>query len=180
MALRMKELMEKTGESKSTLLYYIKEGLLPEPQKPKPNLHLYDEKSVKIVRLIKYLQEHLSYSISQIKEIFALNNFNFDDDFELIINSLKIISNEQTKEINEIYKEIDDMQLNKTLIKEYEETAKELAKLEFEVGKELLNKHPNSHEKVYKLLFDVILTLKPYIFNQATIAEHKNRFKENS
>ena len=52
MALKMKELMLATGESKSTILYYVKEGLLPQPQKPKPNVHLYDESAVEILRLI--------------------------------------------------------------------------------------------------------------------------------
>ena len=92
MPLKMKELMQETGESKSTLLYYVKEGLLPQPQKPKPNVHLYHDNSVKIVKFIKYLQEHFSYSIAQIKEIFASNNFNFDDSFEMIIASLELLS----------------------------------------------------------------------------------------
>jgi len=50
MALKMKELIAQSGESKSTILYYVKEGLLPQPSKPKPNVHLYDESSVEILR----------------------------------------------------------------------------------------------------------------------------------
>ena len=63
MALKMKELMALSDESKSTILYYIKEGLLPEPSKPKPNVHLYDESCVQILKFIKYLQHNFSYSI---------------------------------------------------------------------------------------------------------------------
>jgi len=174
--IKMKELMEQTGESKSTLLYYVKEGLLPQPQKPKPNVHLYDEKSVKTVKFIKYLQEHLSYSISQIKEVFASNNFNFDDSFEMIISSLKVLSQNRDKEIEQILKKAKEFGLDDKLIQEYKNTAKKLAKLEFEAGRELLKTHPDSHEEVYKLLFDVILTLKPYILNQETIKEHRERF----
>lgn len=174
--IKMKELMEATGESKSTLLYYVKEGLLPPPQKPKPNLHLYDEKSIKIVKFIKYLQEELSYSISQIKEVFKTNNFNFDENFDLMSASLKALSQNKDKKIKEILKNAKEMGLDEKLISEYEKCAKSLAKLEFETGKKLLALHPDAPEKVYQLLFDVILTLKPYIFNQATIKEHKERF----
>ena len=62
------------------------------------------------------------------------------------------------------------------VLKSYVESAKELAKKEFDEGAKLLKTHPNSHEKIYKLLFDLILTLKPYIFNTQTIKEHKERF----
>ncbi len=109
MALKMKELTELTGESKSTILYYVKEGLLPEPQKPKPNVHLYDESSVQIVKFIKYLQNSFSYSISQIKSIFENNNFNFDNSFDAILDAIRALeggnmvllsSNEVKKELN--------------------------------------------------------------------------------
>ncbi len=92
MALKMKELMLKSGESKSTILYYVKEGLLPEPQKPKPNVHLYDEHAVEILRLIKYLQYNFSYSIAQIKAIFAENNFHENQSFDMMVNALELIS----------------------------------------------------------------------------------------
>ena len=95
MALKMKELMLKSGESKSTILYYIKEGLLPEPQKPKPNLHLYDESAVEILRFIKYLQHNFSYSISEIKAIFAQNNFRDVKSFGMMVNALALISGDK-------------------------------------------------------------------------------------
>ena len=176
MSLKMKELVEKSGESKSTILYYLKEGLLPQPQKPKSNVHLYDEKCIKIIGFIKYLQEHMHYSISQIKEIFSSNNFNFDDNFDLMINSLKLLNTKEKDEIERIKEDAKRLGLDTTLLNRYEDVAKELAKLEFEVGAKLLKENKASTEEVYKLLFDIILTLKPYIFNQATISEHKERF----
>lgn len=94
MHLKMKQLMEQTGESKSTILFYVKEGLLPEPKKPKPNLHLYDESCVNIIRFIKHLQSQFSYSIAQIKAIFQENRFNFDDDFSMMLSSLQMMSGE--------------------------------------------------------------------------------------
>ena len=80
--------MEQTGESKSTILFYVKEGLLPEPEKPKPNLHLYDERCVNIVKFIKYLQSQFSYSIAQIQTIFQENEFNFFDDVTLFADDV--------------------------------------------------------------------------------------------
>ncbi|HFU77877.1 MAG TPA: MerR family transcriptional regulator, partial [Epsilonproteobacteria bacterium] len=92
MAYKMKELMALSDESKSTILFYIKEGLLPEPQKPKPNVHLYDESCVQILKFIKYLQHSFSYSISEIKTIFKDNNFDLDGSFEMMVRSLEVIS----------------------------------------------------------------------------------------
>jgi len=91
MALKMKDLIERTGESKSTILYYLKEGLLPQPQKPKPNVHLYDESCVQRIRLIKYLQEQFGYSIAQIKEILKDNDFDFDGSFEALVAALSLL-----------------------------------------------------------------------------------------
>ena len=176
MSLKMKELVKQSGESKSTILYYAKEGLLPKPKKPKPNVHLYDKKCVKIIKFIKYLQEHMHYSISQIKEIFSSNNFNYDNNFDLMINSLKLLNSKEKDEIEKIKKDAKRLGLDEKLFEKYQNSAKELAKLEFEVGAKLLKENPSSTDEVYKLLFDTILTLKPYIFNHATIAEHKEKF----
>jgi DNA-binding transcriptional MerR regulator len=92
MPLKMKHLMEQAGESKSTILFYVKEGLLPEPKKPKPNLHLYDESCINIIKFIKYLQGQFSYSIAQIQAVFKENEFNFSDDFSMMLRSLQLMS----------------------------------------------------------------------------------------
>jgi len=92
MPLKMKDLMLQTSENKSTILYYVKEGLLPEPSKPKPNVHLYDESCVQIIKFIKYLQHNFSYSIAEIQRIFQDNNFDFDGSFEMMVRSLELIS----------------------------------------------------------------------------------------
>ncbi|CAA6811592.1 MAG: Transcriptional regulator, MerR family [uncultured Sulfurovum sp.] len=92
MSLKMKHLMEQTGERKSTILFYVKEGLLPEPQKPKPNLHLYDESCINIIKFIKYLQNQFSYTIAQIQEIFKENKFTFSDDFSMMLRSLELMA----------------------------------------------------------------------------------------
>ena len=58
--------------SKSTVLYYVKEGLLPEPVKDKPNFHLYDEYCVELLSFIKYLQSNFNATISQIKALLLI------------------------------------------------------------------------------------------------------------
>ena len=84
MLLKMKDLMSQSDESKSTILYYIKEGLLPEPSKPKTNVHLYDPSCIQILKFIKYLQHNFSYSIAEIKNIFQNNHFDFDGSFDMM------------------------------------------------------------------------------------------------
>lgn len=87
--LKMRELIEQTGEAKSTILYYVKEQLLPTPKKPKPNVHLYDESCVSIIKFIKYLQS-LNYTISDIKDIFKAAPVNKDPSFLMMAKALEI------------------------------------------------------------------------------------------
>ena len=212
MALKMKELVEQTGESKSTILFYLKEGLLPEPQKPKPNVHLYDETCVNIVKFIKYLQKKFSYTISEIQRIFNNNRFNFDNSFESLIQSIELIGTNSNKNYSkdeflkvasiseieldefidkgylirsqytdkelenvEILKRAKEANLDFSLVDAYVKYAKELAILENEVGYILLKDDTKAHNKRYELLFDLILNLKPYIFNGYTVKEHQKR-----
>jgi len=91
MAIKMNELVTLTDTAKSTILYYVKEGLLPEPQKPKPNLHLYDESCVEIIKFIKYLQNHFGSSIHELKVIMHEGNFSFERGFETVLETLDVL-----------------------------------------------------------------------------------------
>ena len=219
MELKMKELMAQSNESKSTILFYIKEGLLPQPLKPKPNVHLYDESCVQILKFIKYLQHNFSYSISEIQNIFHDNNFDFDGSFEMMVRSLELISGgrdnqwytkkefltllsidtkrlkiyqdkgylfERAKgfsskevEIAEILERAEALGLDCSLLDAYVSDAKVLAKKENEVGSNLLQNEQETHNARYELLFDLILTLKPYIFNLHTVQAHQNNIKKD-
>ena len=86
--LKMKDLIELTGESKSTILFYLKENLLPQPKKPKPNVHLYSQDCVNIIKFIKYLQT-LNYTISDIKELFKSVPLNKDSSFLMMVKALE-------------------------------------------------------------------------------------------
>ena len=219
MALKMKELMSLSNESKSTILYYIKEGILPEPLKPKPNVHLYDESCVQRLKFIKYLQHNFSYSIAEIQTIFKDNTFDFDDSFEMMVRSLELIaggkdnewytqeeflkllelSSEKLKtyqdkgylferakgfskkevEIAEILIRAEKLGLEYTLLDAYVSNAKTLAKKENETGSKLLQNDTQSHDQRYELLFDLVLTLKPYIFNMHTVEAHHALVKKD-
>jgi len=217
--LSMRELILKTGEAKSTIHYYLKEGLLPEPNKVKPNVHYYDEECVNIIKFIKHLQTNFSYSISEIKNILELNNFDFSTSFVNLIASLEIMSgsndnvwftrdeflsvcdiseedliyyeknefvlqrekgysNKEVQIVN-ILKKAEELNIDFRLFTEYVIKAKEIAKLEYEIGAQLLS-DSNDHNSDYELLFDVILSLKPYIFNIQTVTTHKQLIKEDS
>lgn len=91
MAIKMNELVKLTDTAKSTILFYVKEGLLPEPQKPKANLHLYDEECVETIRFIKYLQTHFGSSINEIKGIIKNGKFDFKRGFEALLETLDVV-----------------------------------------------------------------------------------------
>ena len=95
MTLKMKELMARTQESKSTILYYVQKGLLPQPEKPKFNVHLYDESCAHTIKFIKYLQQNFSYSLLEIQEIFNENTFTFDGSKEMMFSALELISRQR-------------------------------------------------------------------------------------
>lgn len=209
--------MEETGESKSTILFYVKEGLLPEPQKPKPNLHLYDESSINIIKFIKYMQNQFSYSIAQIKAIFSENRFDFNSDFSMLLKSLQMMSGEfgskrynqedflelselSVNELNEylkrgwlfkqekgfssqelklvkLFKDASSMGLDTRLFDAYVKSARNIAKIEYELGAMMLENKKSEDSELYKVLFDSILILKPYLFNMNTIQEHKKKME---
>jgi len=219
MSLKMKELMLQTGESKSTILFYVKEGLLPDPSKPKPNVHLYDESCVQIIKFIKYLQHNFTYSIAEIQNIFKDNKFDFDGTFEMMVRSLELISGSRdnqwyTKnkflklanidekalkeyqkkgyllersngfsskelEIAEILERAKSLGLDFSLLDDYVAYAKILAKKENDIGSALLKNDEETHNARYELLFDLVLTLKPYIFNMHTVQEHQKNIQKD-
>lgn len=89
--LKMNKLVELSQTPKSTVLYYVKEGLLPEPLKDKPNFYLYDDRCVALLAFIKYLQTHFNASISQIKQLFSHSDFDWRNPYESLISLIDII-----------------------------------------------------------------------------------------
>ena len=201
--LKMNALSALTNTPKSTILYYIKEGLLPEPVKDKPNFHLYDENNIQLIEFIKYLQVNFNASISQIKAVFAQSDFDFDNPYKSLMSSVSILTEEERERLTatEICTEfgITEVELNELvadglinprngiftekdrdmllilsqcdgeefqLLQDYAAAAKQFARQEREIGREILA-NPEEQDERLKHFFDMLLLLKPYVLNSA-------------
>jgi len=82
--------------------------------------------------------------------------------------------------IAEILERAKKLGLDFSLLDAYVEDAKLLAIKEKEIGATILKEEDASHDARYELLFDLILTLKPYIFNMYTVQAHKQNIKKAS
>ena len=71
---KISELVAKTHVPKSTILYYIREGLLPEAKKIKSNVHRYSDEHIELISYIMYMKEEIGSTNEQIK--YALQNQN--------------------------------------------------------------------------------------------------------
>jgi len=71
---KISELVTKTNVPKSTILYYIREGLLPKAKKIKSNVHRYNDEHIELIKYILYMKEQIGSSNEQIK--YALQNKN--------------------------------------------------------------------------------------------------------
>jgi DNA-binding transcriptional MerR regulator len=65
--LKMNELAAAAGTPKSTILYYLAQGLLPEPRKTSPNMAYYDPSCVERIRLVQQMQKRHRLTLSEIK-----------------------------------------------------------------------------------------------------------------
>ncbi|MBN1883133.1 MAG: MerR family transcriptional regulator [Deltaproteobacteria bacterium] len=69
MPLKISELEKITGVPQSTIRYYVKEGLLPKPEKINKSMAYYDESCIDRIALVRNLQENKYYPLSVIKNI---------------------------------------------------------------------------------------------------------------
>lgn len=83
--MKMKELERVTGIGRETIRYYIREGLLPEPDRPKRNVALYGAVHVNRLNLIKRLQAERHLPLHLIKTIVANETANPVSGFEAFI-----------------------------------------------------------------------------------------------
>ena len=72
--MKISELVRKTGVSKETIHYYIREGVLPKPPKTGSNQADYGEDYVEQIRLIKALRENYFLPIPVIKRLMKKRN----------------------------------------------------------------------------------------------------------
>lgn len=70
--LRMNELVAASGLPKSTILYYLNLGLLPEPVKTSPNMAYYSDECVSQLHFIKTMQGKHRLPLQKIKLLIEL------------------------------------------------------------------------------------------------------------
>lgn len=91
---KISEVVEKTNVPKSTILYYIKEGLLPEAHKIKSNVHKYSNDHIELIKYIKYMQEQMGSSIDEIKSALEKKNDSFSSSYTMIEPLMNTLSGE--------------------------------------------------------------------------------------
>jgi len=67
--IKIGELIKRAGVTRATVHHYVREGLLPEPEKTSRNMALYDPSCVDRVLLIKGLQAQTRRSLSEVKTL---------------------------------------------------------------------------------------------------------------
>lgn len=83
--MKMKELERETGIGRETIRFYIREGLLPEPVRPKRNVASYGPQHVARLKLIKRLQQERFLPLNVIKTIVKSEAENPATGFEALI-----------------------------------------------------------------------------------------------
>ncbi|WP_457745627.1 MerR family transcriptional regulator [Sulfurimonas sp.] len=94
MEYKISELVAKTKVPKSTILYYIKEGLLPEAKKIKQNVHKYNDEHIELIKYIKYMQESMGSSIIEIKDALKKKNSSFSGSYTMLAPLMKTLSDD--------------------------------------------------------------------------------------
>ena len=67
--IKIGELIKRTGVTRATIHHYVREGLLPDPEKTSRNMALYDPGCIDRVLLIKGLQAQTRRSLSEVKTL---------------------------------------------------------------------------------------------------------------
>ncbi len=98
---RMKTLVERTGLPKSTILYYLSKGLIPEPVHTRPNMAYYDANCIDRIRLIRHLQKHHRLSLSEIKNVIANSIKNADLSARMALDERVFGSPERKDKVSE-------------------------------------------------------------------------------
>lgn len=94
MEYKISEVVAKTNVPKSTILYYIKEGLLPEAKKIKSNVHKYSDEHIELIKYIKYMQEKMGSSIDEIKLALENKNDSFSGSYSMLAPLMNTLSGE--------------------------------------------------------------------------------------
>jgi DNA-binding transcriptional MerR regulator len=69
--MKMRELEARTEVNRETIRVYLRNGLVPEPLRPKPNVADYDDAHVRAVLAVRDLQRDSGLTLNQIKGVLA-------------------------------------------------------------------------------------------------------------
>jgi len=69
--MKMKELERRSGVGRETIRFYIREGLLPKPKQPFPNVASYSEEHVERLKAIRSLLEDPNMTLGLIRRLLA-------------------------------------------------------------------------------------------------------------
>lgn len=92
MEYKISEVVAKTNVPKSTILYYIKEGILPEAKKVKSNVHRYSDEHVELIRYIAYMKKNFGTSNEQLKDVLQNKNQSFSTSLNMITPLMNTLS----------------------------------------------------------------------------------------
>jgi DNA-binding transcriptional MerR regulator len=81
----MKDLERLTGVGREAIRFYIREGLLPEPERPARNVAYYDESFVERIRLIKRLQQQRFLPLEMIKGMLGVREVPSEAEVETLL-----------------------------------------------------------------------------------------------
>ena len=93
MKYKISEVVKLTQTPKSTILYYIREGLLPEAKKLKSNVHRYSELHVEILEYIRYMKQEMGSSNEEIKSMLKNKNSSLSSSFSMITPMMQTLEN---------------------------------------------------------------------------------------
>ncbi|MHA7833306.1 MAG: MerR family transcriptional regulator [Algiphilus sp.] len=66
---RMADVVRETGVGRETIRFYIREGLLPEPERPARNMAWYSEEHIRLLRTIRQLKDEEFLPLEAIKAV---------------------------------------------------------------------------------------------------------------
>lgn len=95
MEYKISQLVSLTGVPKSTILYYIREGMLPEAKKLKSNVHVYSDEHLELIKYIKYMKNSIGSTNDDIKIALKNKNSSLATSFTMIeplMNTLSLVS----------------------------------------------------------------------------------------
>jgi DNA-binding transcriptional MerR regulator len=92
MEYKISELVALTNVPKSTILYYIREGLLPEAKKIKSNVHRYNNEHVELIEYIKYMKNDMGSSNEQIKNALQHKNQSLSSSLSMLAPLMQTLS----------------------------------------------------------------------------------------